>query len=351
MKSVVVDNVLEAIHYTLNRNGFSFSDKQITRADDYIVPFIDELDINEKEFNIKTPGIPKLVNDKRIAPLIVKYYAFIEDNMTLYNELLEDKYFIIEGSKIKYFALDKSVTRHFKKNEYKNILFKYEDVISSFYYSMRGLSQDEKDKLAKDFSDIVHIDHTTLDVGRDRDDGINHFGFLTKKNIELFGKDFLVKLNKKQRKLINDIHFNYNENDVLKIKELVTKYPDYEGAISLDSNLLRLFTVDEIYFMNVKDYILYDLAIRNNVFVRMKEILELDPSFNCPKMFIREEIFRVLSNEEIIQLSDEAKDKISRLKIPEIDNVLVMPFSKINGIVLLDKANRKIDSIKGNRSK
>ena len=351
MKSIVIDNVLEAIHYTLNRNGFKFSDKQLARADDFIVSFIDDLDINEREFDVKTPGIPKLVNDKRITPLIIKYYAFIEDNMTLYNELLEDKYLINEGTKIKYFALDKTLTKHFKKNEYKNILFKYEDVISSFYYSIRGLSQEEKDKIAKEFSDIVHIDHTTLDVGRDRYDGINHYGFLTKKNIELFGKDFLLKLNKNQRKIINDIRFNFTENDALKIKDLVTKYPDYEGAVSLDSNLLRLFTIDEINSMSVKDYILYDLAIRNNVFLRMKEILKIDPSFDCPKMFIKEEIFRVLNNKEIVELSDDAKDKISKIRIPEIDNVLVMPVRKINGIVLLDKASRKIDSIKGNHSK
>ncbi len=351
MKNIVIDNVLDAIHYTLERNGFLFSARQIARADDFIIPFIDELDIDEKQFNVKTPGIPRFVNDRRITPLIVKYFAFIEDNMNLYNELVEDKYVINEGNKIKYFALDKILTKRFKKNEYKNMLLKYEDVISSFYYSLRFVSQEEKEWCIKEFSDIIHIDHTTLDVGRDNYDGISHYSFLTKKNIELFGKEFLLSLNKKQRNIINNIRFNFNEDDALKIKELIIKYPSYEGNIPLDSNLLRLFSVDEIDSMSVKDYILYDLAIKNNVFSRMREILEINPSFNCPKEFIKEEIFRVLSNEEVIELSDEAKMKIARIKIPEIKGVLVMPVRKINGIVLLDKANRKIESIKGNHSK
>ena len=89
MSNIVRDNALEAIHYILNRNGFSFTDKQMARTDDFIIPFIDELDIDEKEFKVKTIGAPKLANDRRIFPLVFKYFAYIEDNMTLYNELLD----------------------------------------------------------------------------------------------------------------------------------------------------------------------------------------------------------------------------------------------------------------------
>jgi hypothetical protein len=351
MRNIVIDNVLDAIHYILGRNGFEFSERQIARADDYIIPFMEDLDISEKEFNVITPGAPKLASDRRITPLVVRYFAFIEDNISLYNELVEEQFILSEGNKIKFYALDRIFTKHFRKNEYKNMLEKNSEAISSFYYSIRGLSQEEREKYGKAFSDIVRVDHTTLNVGNDREDGINYYGFLSKNNIDVFGGEFLLKLNKKQRKIINDLHFNLTEEEASKIKELFEKYPDYGSGIPLNSKFLKLFSIDELYSMTVKDYVLYETAIDSNVFKRMREILSIDPLFDCPKGFIKEEIFRVLSNEEIVDLSDEAKEKIARLRIPEMDNVLIMPFSKINGIVLLDKASKKIDSITGNHSK
>ena len=351
MKNVVIDNVLEAIHFILERNEFQFTKKQLDRADDFIIPFIDEVGIDAKEFGVKTPGAPKLTFDKRIFPLVVKYFAYIEDNMTLYEELMEDNYIFHDNHKIKFYSLDRILTGNFRKNEYKNMLLKNEEAVSSFYYSIRGLEKSEKEEYSKIFSDIVHTDHTTLNVGYSNTNDINNCSFLTKGNIELFGKEFLLKLNKKQRNIINKINFRLSEEDALLIKELFNKYPDYEGVIPLSSELLHNFSLDEINSMSIKDYILYETAMKNNLVDRVKEILKIDSSFDCPKGFIKEEIFRVLTNEEIIELSDDAKEKISNISIPEIDNVLIMPFSKINRIVLLDKANRKIDSIKNAHSK
>lgn len=351
MKKIVIDNVIEAIHYILKRNGFEFTDKQISRANEYIVPFISEVGIDESEFKIQVVGAPKLASDRRIMPLLFRYFAFIEDNIPLYEELIEVDYSFADGYKTKFFALDKILTGKFKMNEYKNLLLKNENAISSFYYSIRGLDKEKKGKFCKEFSDIVHIDHTTLNVGHNDDTLNSHYSFLTRKNIEYFGKEFLLKISKEQRKIINDIGFSLSEEDAVKIKELFTRYPLYNSNFPLSHKLLYLFTADEINSMSLKDYVLYSVAINNNVVTRMKEILKLDPSFDCPKNFIKEEIFRVLSNEDIVELSDNAKEKIASLSIPEIQNVLVMPFKKINGIVLLDKANRKIDSIKNNHSK
>ena len=342
--SVVIDNVLDAIHYTLKRNGYDFSVKQLTRADEFIIPFIGDLGIEEKEFAYKTMGAPKLIHDKRVLPLIVKYFAYIQDNISLYNELLEDKYILTEGIKINFYALDRMLTSNFKRNEWKSLLTKHKDVLSSFYYSLRRLESDKKEKCAKDFSDIVHIDHTTLNVGNNGEDGLSHYNFLTAKNILLFGKEFLLKISKKQREIINNINFNYDENDVLKIKELFTKYPDFDNNIPFSSDILRLFSVDEISSMSLKDYILYEVSINNNVLGRMKEILKLDPSFYCSNDFIKEEIFRVLSNEEIIGLSDEAKESICNIDIPQIDNVLVIPVKKIKKILLSDIKKKNKDN-------
>ena len=48
--SVVEENVLDAIHYILERNEFKFTEKQLSLADDFIISYISELGIDPKEF-------------------------------------------------------------------------------------------------------------------------------------------------------------------------------------------------------------------------------------------------------------------------------------------------------------
>ena len=345
MNKIVEKNVLDAIHYILEHNGFKFTERQISLADDFIIPFIDDLNIDNKEFNVVTVGVPKLVTDKRILPIFTKYFAFIEDNMGLYTELQKENYIFYENYNVKFYALDRVLTGNFKKNDYTKLLLKYEKVFSKFYNSIRGLEKSEKEEICKEFGDIVHIDQTTLRVGYD--ENINNCNFLIGRNIKLFGKEFLLKLNNDQREIINNLRINLDESDASKIKELFTKYPDYTGNISFSSELLRSFSIDEISSMSLKDSILYEEALNAGLLGRMKNILLLNPNFDCNSAFIRPEIFKVLSDEEIIGLTEEGIEEILSIKIPEIDNVLVMPVKKIKKVLAHDeKRKNNSDGIK-----
>lgn len=346
MNNIVIDNVLKAIHYILEHNGFKFTEKQISLADDFITPFIDDLEIDPKEFNVVTIGVPKLVTDKRIMPICTKYFAFIEDNMGLYTELKKEDYIFYENYSIKFYALDRMLTGNFNKGEYIRLLSKYEKVISKFYSSIRGLESSEKEKYCRDFSDVVLRDQTTLKVGCSDD----NYNFLIKRNFLLFGKDFLLKLNDKQREMINNICINLTEEEAIKLKELFTIYPLYTSNIDFSSEILKSFSVEEIGLMSSKDYSLYAEAIKVGLLERVKNILSLDPEFNCPINFIKEEIFRVLTDEQIIGLSDEAKKEIISV-IPEIDNVLVMPIKKINKIVSRDEKKKNNNETTGSITK
>ena len=84
---------------------------------------------------------------------------------------------------------------------------------------------------------------------------------------------------------------------------------------------------------------------------RIKNILKLDPSFDCPSSFIREEIFRVLSDSEIVGLSDLGIAEILNIKIPEINNVLVMPIKKIKKVLANDMKRREKNDSTGNIKK
>ena len=66
----------------------------------------------------------------------------------------------------------------------------------------------------------------------------------------------------------------------------------------------------------------------------------MNPDFNCPNGFIRPEIFKVLSDEEIIGLTNEGINEILSIKIPEIDNVLVMPVKKIRKVLANDEKRK-----------
>lgn len=336
MEKIVIDNVLEAIHYILQRNGFKFTDRQITLADEYIIPAISEIKIDPKQFKFKTVGAPKLVTDKRIIPAVIEYFAYLEDNTSLYNDLRDEEYIFYNNYVIKYYALDRLITGTFTNNEFRNMLLKYEGAIAHFYFSIKELSKEEKEKYAKDFSDIVHRDQTTLKVCSN-----DSYNFLVKKNIDLFGKDFLLKLSPKQREMINNLYIDLDEVSASKIKELITKYPDYNNSINISNDLLRYLSVDEISSISIKDSMLYKEALKVGLQDRIRSILKLDSSFNCPSSFIREEIFRVLSDSEIVGLSDLGIAEILNIKIPEINNVLVMPIRKIRKIVSHDKKRKK----------
>lgn len=350
MSDLIVKNVLDAIHYVLKHNGFEFTDKQIQRADDEIISLIKESNnFSDKEFQVEIPGVPRLVHDQRINPFLIKYFAIIDGNLSLYNSLIEANYnFNKNVNIIKFYALDKVMTSNFKKNEFVKLIIKNDEVIGNFYSTLRGLEKSQKEKYCSEFSNIIHIDASTMKVGYDTRDGYN---FLIKRNIDYFGSDFLINTNKNQRNIINSLHFHMKIEDAHKIKELLIKYPDCHINIILNSDVLRMFTIEEIVNMSLKDAKLYEVALKSNLVSRMKEILKVNSNFDCPSSFIKEEIFRVIDNETILGLTDEGILEISKIRIPEIDNVVIMPVKKIKRIVLIDNMRKLKDEKFGSHKK
>ena len=125
MNETVVKEVLDAIHIMLKNNGFAFTLEQISSTDDFIIPFISELGIDSKEFNVEKKGVPRLVNDKRIIPIFIRYFALIEDNKELYEKLKKEDYVFYENHVIKFYALDRLLSAKFDIDEYIRLLNEY----------------------------------------------------------------------------------------------------------------------------------------------------------------------------------------------------------------------------------
>ena len=343
MSNLTIQKILEAIHFIITQNGFTITEKQQEKADEQIVSYlIDNLDISEKDCAVKHLGHPEFSTDKRIYPAVMKYFSIIQDNVSLYNDLLEENYDFIESKiRFKFYSLDKNFTNHFKKNEFRKLLVKNDEAIRTFYNSLRGLDSKEKEEYYSEFEKIVHRDASVLRVGYDDRREFHSYNFITARNIEYFGSDFLINSNPNMRKFINSLHMRIDEESADYIKSLLEKYPDFVSKINIDKDVISNFNIDELYNMSYKDSKLYEVALKRHLVSRMKELLEIKPEFNPPENFIRE---------EILELSNEAIDKISKIRFKEIDNVVVMPVKEINKIVMLDKAKKKISNITG-RSK
>lgn len=344
MEEVVKKNVLDAIHHILICQRQYLDEEKMKKADELIIPYVeDNFEYREDEFKVKKYGPPVLSNDKRIFPIVIRYYAIMQDNLSLLEKLEEDDYsFVGSQHVIKFFSLDKQLSNKFKEKDYIRYLKKNGTCIEHFYNTLRGLDHHQREKILKEFSEIVKADPTTLDVGKDERE---FFNFLTRRNIEYFGKEFLLSLDDKQRKLVNSFYFQTNDSNVSKIKELVIKYPDFKMPVPLYKDVLDLFSVDELGTMSDKDIALYEAADKAKVLLRMKELLEIKPSFDCSKEFIRIEIFNWLTNEEILNLDWKTMEEIGKIKPIEINNAYVFPVKKMNSIIGKNERKKKVDEI------
>lgn len=342
MEEIVKKNVLDAVHYILRNQHQYLDEEKMNKADELIIPYIeDNFEYKKDEFKVKKFGAPVLSNDKRIIPICIKYYAIMQDNLSLLEKLEEMDYsFVGVQHSIKLFALDKQLSSKFKEKDYIYYLKKNNTCIEHFYNTLRGLDHHERELILKEFSLIVKEDPTTLEVGREKD---GFYNFLTRRNIELFGKDFLLSMDKKQRELINTFYFQIDDSNISKIKELVVKYPDFKMPIPLYVDILNMFSVDEIGTMSDKDIRLYAAADKFHLLDRMKGLLEVNPEFDCPKGFINKDVFNWLTNEDILKLDYETMEEIGKIKCVELKNAIVFPVNKINSIIHKNERKKKVD--------
>lgn len=343
MEEIVKKEVLDAVHVILKNQKQYLDLNKMDEIDKEIIPYIEEnfeCDINE--FKVKKFGAPILVNDKRIIPIVLRYYAMMEDNLNLLSKLEESKYdFGGVRHTINFYVLDRQLSSKFRDRDYIRYITRYGEQFESFYSTLRGLNYHEREKYLNHFSQMLKDDPTVLHVGENN----GTYNFLTRRNLELFGKDYLLGLDEKQRNLVNSFYFSVNENSVTKIKELVTKYPNFSMPIPLYKDIFDKFTIDELGTMSYKDIQLYQAADKVGVIDRMKQLLKLNPEFTCPIEFIRYEIFKVLDNETILGLSEEVMKEIANIKFVESKDVFVFPVKKINYIIMKHNIKEKIEGI------
>ena len=146
-----------------------------------------------------------------------------------------------------------------------------------------------------------------------------------------------------QRRVIDSLGSHLKVYELNKVKELLEEYPDFDCKIQLSPELLGILSTDEIAGMSDKDAFLYGKVMSKgyNLIDRLHNILDLNPDFVCSESFLRPEIFKSLTDEEIAGLTPKGVEEIENIRIPLIENVYVMPIRKINRAVAKDNRLKK----------
>lgn len=332
--------LLQSIHGIIRFYNYRLPTEVLEQTDQVILPYLEEEVAPKLTMPVVQEAHNKIVfQDKIVYQAALRYYAITQNNLSLYERLEKEGFPFYEyGKKIPLFAFEQILSSKFQEDEYISFLKNNGPCIRQFMMSIQSDSMEEREKCTSDFAEIIRKDPTIMNVGKT---SIGGYSLLTGRHIELLGKDFLIQSSSYQRFIINSMYGRIDEKNAPKLLELFQKYPNYHPTLPFYSEFLDYFTVDELGTMSRKDEALYLKARGKNLLFRMKEILSLKPDFDCPDRFIREEIFRVLDNDTIVQLSDRGLTEISNISMPEVENVLIFPVKKINYLVFQDKLRQK----------
>ena len=346
MNNDEIRRVKEAVYVLLRLNNHQLTDEQKEKYDSKLEEIIKEdFEYDEADFRVIS-GESSLgkIGDKCL-PIALKLYAIVEDNLETKEDLEKAGFlFYTSGSKMNLFALEKKLSSRFSREEYVRLMTEQIHVVKRFYNSLHFYNEEEQEQLLNDFAEILHNNIEYALYPNAKETGFNTYNnILTARNMTAFGKEFLMGLNDQQKTVIDSLNFRLEEEHLKKIKELLTKYPHKVFNIELRGSILDNFTVDEIGNMSLKDIELYDWAMKESCLEKMKEVLKINPSFDCPKKFVIIEIFRTLDAETIAGLTRAGIEEICEIKIPKSSQAVIFPVRKINRAVARDNKRKEKD--------
>ena len=346
MEKKVIDDILVCIQHILRFNNVRLTDEQIEYANERIIPYIEEnVEIEDTKTLVFRPDSFIKRYGNQLSPVVVQYYAISQHNTDLLEKLNRKGFNFIGGHQtLDLFPLDHSLSSKFDEREYLKLLEKHKGVVKRFYYSVRIKEEELREKFIQDFADIVRADPTIMDVDKRKRKAFEepeNNDILTRRNMEWFDKDFLIHSTPSQRYIINSLKFNLEPENVEKLKAFLKKYPNHRQLLPFSNQILSFFSIDELGEMTVKDAHLYKVAFSEGLEHRIREVLSINPLFDCPEEFIREEIFRVIDDKTIAELTPQGLYDISNIKIPKVENAVVIPVRRINFAVFKDKRRVK----------
>ena len=342
MNERIMKRIKETIYFLLRFNNKPLDDELKEKYDGLLEKMINEkFEYNEEDFRvIHLDGFLESIGDKSL-PIALEFYATIQDNIELMNKMNEAGYtFFTSGSKINLYALDKKFSSKFDTDDYIKLLKNTEHSVKRFYNSLVFVPEEEKEQYMSDFAEIIKHKPNITKNREDSDIYGSYLNILTARNIRCFGKEFLMNLTEQQKIVLNSLTFNLDDRHVKIIKDLLTKYPNKVFNVTLRKDILDNFTIDEIASMSVKDATLYEFALKIGQLDKMKEVLKINPNFDCSRKLISPEIFKTVDAKDLAELTSIGMDELANIRIPKNELAYVIPVRKINRTVERDKKRR-----------
>lgn len=348
---ITIDDVLESIHSTIQCNNIKLDKETLDKTDEVFAKEIPKRieNINTKKRGVYRDNISHYVNKDVFDNLVLDYFAYANDNVELLDALRKNKIRFVSGSSMNLFVLDKNFSRHFKNSKFLELISNQCITLRNIFYDARSLTSEEKEKYLSECASILSSKPKLTIDSKDR----NQFGeerilsrLLSYRNVKFFGINFIAASTIHQRRVLNDLGGNLDDEDLGRLLDIMKTHPSFETKIDLRSDVFKILSNEEIVNMSDKDAKIYDICFLKNLsfedLCRVHHILQLNPDFVCDRSFIKHEIIKCIEDDsDIAFLSAEAKKKIGSI-VPVIsDNVYIYPYKKILKVVSRDKKRRE----------
>ena len=362
--------LINEIKATIKNSGFPIDYQKSYEIDQKIKPIVEAMNKKDGILPEDFKEIEKGIGN-RIRTLYFYYFALYQDNMDLLKVLSEqDLNWNDESIRDSLFLLDKRVSSLFSLKHYlflvncsRSELFNsYEEVNSTIpnprvnhdnkkalikemnliyqklfqnntlsiedkevflqrlkeislelkNYRIDFYSEEEKERAYKNLSKILTVSPFVCKKKEDFIGRTTYNNLLSPYVMEIFGVQGVLDLKDKQKEIISQIDCR-NKKVIQRVKEFIEKYPNYQGNIRFHKDLLDNLSNEEIANLTEQEEKVYEKAISINSCKRVKELLKQGFSFDGKLELINPTIMSILTNEEILGLSEKDILKIKRI--------------------------------------
>lgn len=360
---VVFLEKMNEIKTTIKNSGFLLDSYKAYFVDCHMKSLIDDLYDPEKENSSIRNLYHKLGISigNRIGNMIVYYYfAFYQDNLELLQKVLESGFeFDLEFPRKNLYLLDSQLSSHFSIDQYlfliqncneemfrfyeqvmstishrdhldkrRNLLKQLNELNRSLFQSDNHYTDDERRKMLFQLKKVSHelrnfrsyrysaperdilfqkfADLITKDVFATKSESeteLDYYSLITPDTIQVFGIDGLLSLTDAQKWILDHSEIRSYEF-YERMRSFFEKYPSFSKKIIFNADLLNHFSDEELFLLTDFEIAIYRRASTFCLTSRVKSLVKNGFSFDGREDLIHPDLFKILTNDEILSLSN-----------------------------------------------
>lgn len=252
-----------------------------------------------------------IVDDKensKIRMLFSLYYAALYyDNTELLQDLLKEDINFTPHFITRYEYLDKSVSSKFDRKEYIEYIKVAGDIIHNFIYSIRNLSEEEREKYIVRFVKLFKLRyediHAYLKTATRYDDKFKHL--FDKNNLDHFEDETYKKSDINQLHLIDWYHDEKLNKETCDRLNNLMQNKGFTGRLCNLDLMMRLYTDEELGNITCDMSHFLDKHSENMKTIRKaQDFIKLRPDLVSIALWIPNDIFDRTSNYILIEALD-----------------------------------------------